>query len=264
MAFALVWDNEEEKLYETGCDHGVLYPKASTASTISSDGTSLDDKETKYTGGVVWNGLTSVSKSPSGAEANDIYADNIKYASLRSAETFGGTIEAYMYPPEFAECDGSATVGTGVYVGQQKRKPFGFAFRSDVGSAADGGIDVNTNYKLHLIYNATASPSEQSFSTINDSPEAITMSWEITTLPEAVGSITTGSGQSAVTKTYLPTATITIDSSKLSETGLAKLAALEQVLYGTPAVMNGTTVTTPAVPAMLPMPKDVIELFTTT
>lgn len=255
MAFALVWDKEEEKLYETGCDHGVLYPKASTASTISSNGTPLDGKETKYTGGVVWNGLTSVSKSPSGAEANDIYADNIKYASLRSAETFGGTIEAYMYPPEFAECDGSATVGTGVYVGQQKRKPFGFAFRSDVGSAADGGIDVNTKYKLHLIYNATASPSEQSFSTINDSPEAITMSWELTTLPEAVGTI--GSDQNAVT--YLPTATLTIDSSKLSEAGLAKLAILEQVLYGTPKV--GTT---DAIEPMLPMPKDIIELFTAT
>ena len=253
--YALEWDKEEEKLYETGCNHGVLYPKASTASTISSDGTYLDEKETKYTGGVVWNGLTSVSKSPSGAEANDIYADNIKYASLRSAETFGGTIEAYMYPPEFAECDGSATVGTGVYVGQQKRKPFGFTFRSDVGSAADGGIDVNTDYKLHLIYNATASPSEQSFSTINDSPEAITMSWELTTLPEAVGTVNNVA--------YLPTATLTIDSSKLDSTGKQKLAALEQVLYGTPnTAAQGET--SNAIPAMLPMPKDIIGLFTTT
>lgn len=257
MAFALEWDVESERMYETGCDHGVLYVKDDAAEATAITGLSgVTDPATHYSNGVVWNGLTSVSKSPSGADANDIYADNIKYASLRSAETFGGTIEAYMYPPEFAVCDGSATAGNGVYVGQQRRKMFGFVFRSDIGSAAENGIDVDNDYKLHLVYNATASPSEQSYSSINDSPEAITMSWEFSTIPSVVGSVTTGSGQSAVTKTYLPTATITIDATKLDSEGKTKLAALEQVLYGTPA--SGQTA---AIPAMLPMPKDVIAFF---
>ena len=177
--YALSWDAAGEKLYETGCDHGVLYVKRSKTGS-SDEGTSIPGitgAKTFYSNGVVWNGLTSVSKSPSGAEANDIYADNIKYASIRSAE-----------------CDGSAVVGNGVYVGQQRRKMFGFSFRSDIGSAAENGIDVDNDYKIHLIYNATASPSEQSFSTINDSPEAITMSWELTTLPEVIGTIGSGSG----------------------------------------------------------------------
>ena len=262
--YALEWDKESEKLYETGCDHGVLYVKRSKTSS-SDEGTSIlgiKEAKTFYSNGVVWNGLTSVSKSPSGAEANDIYADNIKYASLRSAETFGGTIEAYMYPPEFAECDGSAVVGNGVYVGQQRRKMFGFAFRSDIGSAAENGIDVDNDYKIHLIYNATASPSEQSFSTINDSPEAITMSWELTTLPEVIGTI--GSGSNAVS--YLPTATLTIDATKFTtEAEVNKLKAFEQILYGTPATtstVGGETVTVDAVDPMLPMPKDVIAFFT--
>lgn len=249
MAFALEWDKEDEKLYETGCDHGVLYVRQDEEATI--EGIPGDTPaKTHYSNGVVWNGLTSVSKSPSGAEANDIYADNIKYASLRSAETFGGTIEAYMYPEEFAECDGSAEGAAGVYVGQQKRKTFGFSFRSDVGRASEGGIDVDHDYKIHLIYGATASPSEQQYSTINDSPEAITMSWELTTLPVTVGEV--GGVK------YLPTACLVIDATKTDKT---KLENFEKILYGTPAVMNGETVTTPAVSAMLPMPADVIKFF---
>lgn len=253
MAFALEWDKEDEKLYETGCDHGVLYVREDTETTIPGI-TGNKSAKTHYSNGVVWNGLTSVSKSPSGAEANDIYADNIKYASLRSAETFGATIEAYMYPDEFAACDGSAEVAnTGVYVGQQKRKTFGFSFRSDVGKASEDGIDVDNDYKLHLVYGATASPSEQQYSTINDSPEANTMSWELTTLPVTVGEV--GGVK------YLPTATLVIDATKTDKT---KLEKFEKILYGTPAVMNGETVTTPAVPAMLPMPADVIAFFNAT
>ena len=193
---------------------------------------------TFYETGVAWNGLTSVSKSPSGAEANDIYADNIKYASLRSAETFGATIEAYTYPNEFAQCNGLDETENGLYLGQQLRKSFGFCFRTDIGDDTDNGIDVNDKYKLHIIYNATASPSEESFSTINDSPEAITFSWEISTIP-----VEAGAG-------YLPTAILTIDKAKLTTKGLTKLATLEQVLYGT----NGTE-------PRLPNPKDVIAFF---
>lgn len=253
MAFALEWDKEDEKLYETGCDHGVLYVRQDTETTIPGI-TGGTPAKTHYSNGVVWNGLTSVSKSPSGAEANDIYADNIKYASLRSAETFGATIEAYMYPDEFAACDGSAEVATGVYVGQQKRKTFGFSFRSDVGKASEGGIDVDNDYKLHLVYGATASPSEQQYSTINDSPEANTMSWELTTLPVTVGEV--GGVK------YLPTATLVIDATKTDKT---KLEAFEKILYGTPAVIDEETgTTTPAVAAMLPMPADVIAFFNAT
>lgn len=255
MAFALEWDKEDEKLYETGCDHGVLYVRQDTE-TIIPGITGKTPAKTHYSDGVVWNGLTSVSKSPSGAEANDIYADNIKYASLRSAETFGGTIEAYMYPDEFAECDGSAEVATGVYVGQQKRKTFGFSFRSDVGKASEGGIDVDHDYKIHLIYGATASPSEQQYSTINDSPEANTMSWELTTLPVTVGEI--GGVK------YLPTATLVIDATKFTtKAETDKLTAFESILYGTPnTAAQGED--SNAVAAMLPMPADVIAFFNAT
>lgn len=253
MAFALEWDKEDEKLYETGCDHGVLYVRQDEETTIP--GITINNKpaKTHYSNGVVWNGLTSVSKSPSGAEANDIYADNIKYASLRSAETFGATIEAYMYPDEFAECDGSAEPATGVYVGQQKRKTFGFSFRSDVGKASEGGIDVDHDYKIHLIYGATASPSEQQYSTINDSPEANTMSWELTTLPVTVGEINKVK--------YLPTATLVIDATKFTtEPEKTKLENFEKILYGTPnTAAQGED--SNAVDAMLPMPADVIAFF---
>lgn len=238
---AIVWDAEGTKRFETGCDHGVLYVKQPTSTTITGI---TGSKGTYYSRGVAWNGLTSVSKSPSGAEASDIYADNIKYASIRSTEAFGGTIEAYTYPDEFMECDGSAAPANGVFLGQQNRKMFGFCFRTDIGDDSDSGIDKNKKYKLHLIYNATASPSESSYSTINDSPEAITFSWELTTIPASAGNA------------YLPTSCITIDSTKLSDidetTGKSvKLTAFEKILYGD---ANAEP--------MLPMPEDVIAFFT--
>ena len=195
----LVWDKSGSRMFETGVDHGVLYP--------------YNAEEKKYDKGVVWNGLTGVTNSPEGAEPTDLWADNIKYATLRSAETFGATIEAYTYPEEFAECDGSASPIAGVYIGQQKRKTFGFTYRTKVGDDTD--TDAN-KYKIHVIYNATASPSERAYETVNDSPDAITFSWEITTTPVNV----TG---------YKPTSEITIDAWKLDE---AKLVALETKLYG--------------------------------
>lgn len=213
----LEWDRTGERYYETGNKKGVLFP-------MGESGT--------YEQGVVWNGLTAVTESPSGAEANDLYADDIKYASLRSAETFGGTIEAYTYPDAFAECDGSAEVKTGVYIGQQKRKAFGFSYVTSVGS--DTESDFDKSYKLHLVYNATASPSEKSYQTINDSPDAITFSWEFETTPVNV----TG---------HKPTSIITIDSNKADK---AKLKALEDKLYGTESTE-----------ATLPSPDEVIAMF---
>lgn len=195
----LVWDNTGEKFFETGVDHGVLYP--------------WDSTNNQYSTGVVWNGLTSVTNSPDGAEPTDLWADNIKYATLRSAETFGATIEAYTYPDEFAECDGSATPKTGVHVGQQTRKTFGFCYRTKVGSDTDTDA---SKYKIHVIYNASASPSERAYETVNDSPDAITFSWEITTTPVNI----TG---------YKPTSEIVIDVWKLSA---ADKKSLEDKLYG--------------------------------
>ena len=193
----LVWDQTGEKLYETGVKMGVLY--------LQESGT--------YPKGVAWNGLTAVTESPSGAEATALYADDTKYLSLMSNEEFGATIEAYMYPDEFAECDGSASISKGVYIGQQKRKAFGLCYRTVVGNDVDNN---DYGYKLHLIYGAIAAPSEKGYSTINDSPEAITFSWEITTTPVNV----TG---------FKPTASITIDSKKCDA---SKLADLEAILYG--------------------------------
>lgn len=194
----IVWDQTGERLYETGIDHGVLYP-------IQEGGV--------YNKGVAWNGLTGVTESPSGAEATDLYADNIKYLSMRSAETFGATVEAYTYPDEFAECDGSAELTPGVMIGQQARKMFGLSYRTVLGNDVDL---ENHGYKLHLIYGATASPSEKAYATINDSPEAITFSWELSTTPVNV----TG---------FKPTASITIDSTKADPT---RLKSLEDILYG--------------------------------
>lgn len=194
----LVWDAVGEHLYETGVRMGVLYPQ-------SSDGT--------YPAGVAWNGLTGVTESPSGADATALYADDIKYLELRAAEEFGGTIEAYTYPDEWAACDGSAVPTNGVVIGQQPRTPFGLCYRTVLGNDTERD---DHGYKLHLIYNATASPSERAYQTINDSPDAITFSWEFTTTPVNV----TG---------YKPTACITIDSTKADAT---KLAALEDMLYG--------------------------------
>lgn len=193
----LVWDQTGERLYETGVRNGVLYiPTAGV-----------------YSKGVAWNGLTAVTESPSGAEATPLYADDIKYLNLMSTEEFGATIEAYTYPDEFAECDGSAALVDGVYIGQQARKTFGLCYRTTVGNDTEGN---DYGYKLHIIYGCLAAPSEKGYATINDSPEAITFSWEVTTTPVNV----TGAK---------PTASITIDSTKADAT---KLAALEAILYG--------------------------------
>ena len=213
----LTWDNIGERLFETGVKQGVLYP-------IQSDG--------KYTKGVAWNGLTAVTESPSGAEATPLYADDIKYLNLLSNEEFGATIEAYTYPDEFAECDGSAELATGVMIGQQKRKVFGLCYRTTIGNDVDGN---DHGYKLHLIYGCLAAPSEKAYSTINDSPEAITFSWEVTTTPVNV-------------EGFKPTSQITIDSTKADPT---KLAALEAVLYGGEATE-----------AKLPLPDEVAALMT--
>ena len=217
----LVWDKTGERLYETGVKQGVLYP--------------MDAKGT-YPKGVPWNGLTNVTESPSGAEATALYADDIKYLNLMSNEEFGGTIEAYTYPDEFAECDGSASIATGVYIGQQARKTFGFCYRTTIGN------DVESNahgYKLHLVYGALASPSEKAYATINDSPEAITFSWEFSTTPVNV----TG---------FTPTASLTIESNKVDA---EKLAALEKILYGDDA--DDTAV------ARLPLPDEVAQVMGT-
>jgi len=223
----IVWDKSGERLYETGVNHGVLYP-------MTSSGT--------YGTGVAWNGLTSVSESPDGAEANDLWADNIKYATLRSTETFGFTIEAYMYPDEFALCDGTASPVDGVYLGQQSRKPFGFVYRTEVGN--DTSTEEDDSYKLHIVYNATASPSDKDYETINDSPDAITFSWECDTTPVNV----TG---------YKPVSTIVIDSSKFKESAAAeKLALLESKLFGTDGQGSGT-----GTDPMLPDPDTVIGIL---
>lgn len=194
----LTWDETSKRLYETGVRQGVLYPQ---------------DNSGAYPKGVAWNGLTAITESPSGAEETALWADDIKYLSLRSAEEFGATIEAYTYPDEFAICDGSAELVTGVIIGQQPRKPFGLCYRTVLGN--DTELDAH-GYKLHLIYGATASPSERAYQTVNDSPEAITFSWEMTTVPVAV-------------KDARPTACVTIDSTKVDS---EKLKALEKVLYG--------------------------------
>lgn len=211
----IVWDKTGERLYETGTKHGVLYKLNS---------------ENKYTGGVAWNGLTAVTDSPSGAEATAIYADDIKYLNLRSAEEYGCTIEAYTYPEEFEECDGSAAIAPGIKIGQQKRKMFGFSYTTTIGNDTEGD---DYGYKIHLVYGATASPSEKAYQTINDSPEAVTFSWEVSTTPVDV----TG---------YKPTATLEIDSTSCDAD---KLKALEDILYGTES----------AEPRM-PLPDEVIAL----
>ena len=222
----LKWDQTGERLYETGVSQGVLYV--------------YDSTQKKYGAGVAWNGLSAVTESPSGAEATAIYADNIKYLSLMSAEEFGATIEAYMYPDEFMECDGSATLITGATIGQQTRKTFGLCYKTVLGNDVDG---ENYGYKLHIIYGAMASPSEKAYSTINDSPEAITFSWEVTTTPVNV----TG---------FKPTASLVIDSTKADPD---KLADLEDILYGTDAGAEGTPA---AVAARLPLPDEIKTLLT--
>lgn len=198
----IVWDETGKRLYETGVEKGVLYP-------VDSEGT--------YPLGVPWNGLVNVNESPSGAESSAQYADDIKYLNLISAEEFGATIEAFTYPEEFAECDGSAMVGSGVYVGQQGRKVFGFCYQTKIGNDTEG---TDHGYKIHIVYGCQASPSEKAYGTINDSPEAITFSWEIKTTPVNV-------------EGFKATALITIDSTKFTDvTAKAKLTALEDKLYG--------------------------------
>lgn len=200
----LVWDKSSERIYETGVKNGVLYV----------------NKNGEYQSGVAWNGLVSVTESPSGAEATPLYADDIKYLNLTSAEEFGATIEAYTYPEEFAECNGEKTLDTtmaGIYVGQQTRSTFGMAYKTTVGNA-DSGNDYG--YKLHLIYGALAAPSEKAYTTVNDSPEAITFSWEITTTPVAITKV----------DGLKPTAYVVIDSTKVGEGVMAKI---EAKLFGT-------------------------------
>ena len=217
----LVWDQTGERYYETGVKMGVLYPQ-------ETGGT--------YPKGVAWNGLTAVTESPSGAEATALYADDTKYLNLMSAEEFGATIEAYTYPPEFGACDGSAEIAAGVTIGQQKRTAFGLCYRTTVGNDTDGN---DHGYKLHIIYGAMASPSEKAYATINDSPEAITFSWEVTTTPVSVSG-------------FKPTANLTIDSTKVDST---KLAALEAILYGSDSEVSKEP--------RLPLPNEIATLMGT-
>lgn len=215
----LVWDKTGDRLYETGVKNGVLYiPTAGV-----------------YSKGVAWNGLTAVTESPSGAEATALYADDTKYLSLMSTEEFGATIEAYTYPDEFAACDGSAELADGVMIGQQKRSTFGLCYKTTIGNDTEGN---DHGYKLHIIYGALAKPSERAYASINDSPEAITFSWEITTTPVNV----TGAK---------PTASLVIDSTKADP---SKLAALEDILYG----KDGE----PASEPRLPLPDEIKTLMT--
>lgn len=225
MTRKIQWDEVSKRLYETGVDRAVLYP-------VSDTGT--------YPEGVAWNGIVGISESPSGAEANAKYADNIKYLNLISAEEFGATIEAYTYPDEFAECDGSAEPLAGLMLTQQPRKAFGLAYRTFLGNDVEG---QDYGYKLHLIYGAMAAPSERGYQSINDSPEAITFSWEVTTTPVEVSG-------------YRPTASLVIDSTKVNAT---KLAAFEAILYGTAATTEPVVA---AVEGRLPLPNEVITLLT--
>jgi hypothetical protein len=214
----LVWDKLGEKYYETGTSHGVLYPMKNGA----------------YTAGVVWNGLISVNQARSGAEPSPLYADDVKYVTLISAEEFGATIEAYQSPKEFDECDGTKEIAPGVSVGMQNRIPFGFCYRTVYGNDTEFN---DHGYKLHLIYGATAAPSEKAYTTINDSPEAITLSWEVSTTPVDIPG-------------FKPTSIITITS---TDVDTEKLAALEAILYGSETEE-----------ARLPLPSELIELFSTT
>ena len=240
MSYKLEWDKIGERYYENGVSHGVLYPQ-------KANGT--------YDNGVVWNGLTNVTNSPEGAEPNDLWADNIKYASLRSAETFSGSIEAYTYPAEFRTCIGMKEAADGVYFGQQAHEPFGFCYRTEIGN--DTPTESDAAYKIHLVYGATVTPSEESFDTINDSPDAITFSWDFDTIPIIVDG-------------FKPVAHIVIDSRDADPT---TLAALTDILDGTAAVEAvaadvehniAAQDAVPAVEARLPLPDEVITLMTVT
>lgn len=219
----IVWDQISEKLYETGSDRAVLY---------------LPDQNNEYSTGFGWNGLTGVDESPSGAEATSLWADNSKYINLYSAEEFGMTIKAYTYPDEFEECDGSAALTDGVFAGQQTRKPFGFTYRTLVGNDVQG---TDFGYKIHLVYGCTASPSAKSRATVNDSPSAVEFSWEVKTTPVPVTGLK-------------PTSHLVIDITKLTNAAKAKVAAFEDILYGTDGV-EGTD-------PRLPLPAEVLAFFT--
>lgn len=220
----LVWDKTGERIYETGVKNGVLYIKGP-------DGT--------YSNGVAWNGLTAVTESPSGAEPTPLYADDIKYLNLMSTEEFSATVEAYTYPDEFAECDGSASLTDGVTIGQQTRKQFGMCYKTTVGNDVSGN---EYGYKLHMIYGCLAAPSEKAYATINDSPEAITFSWEVSTTPVNVNN-------------NKPTSTLTIDSTKVDK---SKLAALEEILYGKDPITDGGS---DGVDPRLPLPDEIATLM---
>lgn len=219
--FNLQWDQIGERVYETGVKMGVLYPQ----------------KGGMYPKGVAWNGLTAITESPSGAEPEPIYADDTKYLNLISNEEFGATVEAYTYPEEFGACDGSAEIGTGVSIGQQRRNPFGLCYRTTIGNDTDGS---DYGYKIHIIYGAMASPSEKGYATINDTPEAITFSWELATTPVDVPG-------------FKPTASLTVDSTKVEK---EKLKILEEILYGKAAAESAE-----AIDARLPLPSEIIELI---
>lgn len=226
----LIWDKAGERFYETGVDHGVVYPMQ-TGGTFSK--------------GVPWNGLSAVTESPSGAEDSPVYADNIKYLNLMSVEEFGATVEAYTYPPEFAECDGSVEIVPGMFAGQQNRKMFGMAYRTILGNDVDNN---DYGYKLHVIYNALAAPSEKGYSSVNDSPEPIAFSWELTTTPVAIDTVIDG-------KKLKPTACLTFDSTKFDKAFMAKL---EDILFGkNPTTEGGTDGTE----ARLPFPDEILKLY---
>lgn len=216
----LVWDKTGERIYETGVKRGVLYPQAAGGT---------------YPKGVAWNGLTSVSENPSGAEPTALYADDIKYLNLMSVEEFGATIEAYTYPDEFAECDGSAELTEGVFIGQQKRKAFGMCYTTTVGNDVDNN---DYGYKIHIVYGCLAAPSSKAYASVNDSPEAITFSWEVSTTPVNV----TG---------HKPTASLVLDSTKIEP---EKLTKIEEILFG----KDGE----PGADARLPLPDEILSILT--
>ena len=222
----LIWDKSGDRFWETGVSKGVLFPMSSTPGT--------------YANGVVWNGLINVTQSPTGAEPNALYADNIKYLNLMSVEELEASVEAYTYPDEFAECDGSASIAQGARIGQQARKMFALSYQTKIGN----DLNPELGYKIHIIYGCLAGPSEKSHDSVNDSPEAMTFSWDLTTTPVEVPG-------------FKPTASIEIDSTK---TNAAKLAQLEEILYGKDATTEPVSA---AVPARLPMPEEIITILGT-
>lgn len=224
---ALVWDETGSRKYEAGVKHGVIYPMITTGENAGT-----------YDTGIAWNGLTSVTESPSGAESNKLWADDMPYINMIGYEDFGASIEAYSYPPEFEQCDGVATLVAGVKIGQQTRKPFGFCYTTSIGNDIDG---LDHGYKIHIIYNAIAAPAEKAYETINDSPDAITFSWELSTMPTEVTD-------------HRPIAHLEIDSTLFTTSAQqAKLEALKKKLYG-------DTSTSPT----LPLPDEIVDLLTAT